>query len=259
MPHCIVISPTSLGPRGRHYAVTCCGKLLCESRTPIFAACRALLARGTTGRLEVWRRGKASADMQLDIVRGASLAICETATESLRVVPWRPRPDITSPNAVSHRSVQPPAVANETRVPESPSELRRPCLPIGGVAQRVFRFPRPAFQQKYRLTPIICGDHQVAQQGLHAGCSQSQPGSPLPSRTRSPPCAVQSLPLSSYRRVQPPPAAADERPVPEVCLMVPSWALAARTAPGGTTRRGFRGRGFACLLPSILSHILENV
>jgi hypothetical protein len=55
-------------------------------RNPIFDACRALLARGITGRLEVWRRGKTSADIQLDIERGAGLAISETATESLRVV-----------------------------------------------------------------------------------------------------------------------------------------------------------------------------
>jgi hypothetical protein len=85
-------------------------------RNPIFDACRALLERGITGRLEVWRRGKTSADMQLDIERGAGLAICETATESLRVVPWRPRPDMTSQNANSRRSMQPPAAANEIKV-----------------------------------------------------------------------------------------------------------------------------------------------
>ena len=75
MPHRVVITPTSLGNRGRQYAVTYSGDLLCESRTPIFAACRVLLARGITGRLEVWRQGRASADLQLDIERGANLAI----------------------------------------------------------------------------------------------------------------------------------------------------------------------------------------
>lgn len=93
--------------------MTYAGETLVEGRrNPIFDACRALLARGITGRLEVWRQGKTSADMQLDIERGAGLAICETATESLRVVPWRPwqpRPDTASPNAVSRRSAQPPA------------------------------------------------------------------------------------------------------------------------------------------------------
>jgi hypothetical protein len=74
----------------------------------MFDACRAP-ARGITGCLEVWRQGTTSADTQLDIERDADLAICETATESLRVVPWRPRPDITSQKAVSRRNVQPPA------------------------------------------------------------------------------------------------------------------------------------------------------
>ena len=53
-----------------------------------------MLARGITGRLEVWRSSKTSADLQLGIERGGGLAIWETAAESLRVVPWRPGPDI---------------------------------------------------------------------------------------------------------------------------------------------------------------------
>jgi hypothetical protein len=112
------IESIGLTEQGQRYRATYAGDILAEGRrNPIFDACRALLARGITGWLEVWRTGKTSADMQLDIERGAGLAICETATESLRVVPWRSRPDITSPNAVSHRSEQPPAATNETRVP----------------------------------------------------------------------------------------------------------------------------------------------
>ena len=109
----VELEPIGLTEHGRRYRVTYAGETLVEGRrNPIFDACRALLARGITGRLEVWRWGKASADMQLDIERGAGLAICETATVSLRVVPWqpwRPRPDITSQNAVSRQSLQPPA------------------------------------------------------------------------------------------------------------------------------------------------------
>jgi hypothetical protein len=106
-----------LTEHGQRYRVTYAGETLIEGRrNPIFDACRALLARGITGRFEVWRRGKESADMQLDIERGADLAICETATESLRVVPWRARPDITFQNAVSRRGVQPPVAANEIQV-----------------------------------------------------------------------------------------------------------------------------------------------
>jgi len=102
--------PIGLTEHGQRYRVTCAGGTLVEGRrNPIFDACRALLARGVTGRLEVWRRGRTSADMQLDMERGARLALCETATESLRVVPWQPRPNIIPPNVVSHRSVQSPA------------------------------------------------------------------------------------------------------------------------------------------------------
>jgi hypothetical protein len=140
--------PIGLTEQGLRYRVTYVGEVLVEGRrNPIFDACRALLAQGITGRLEVWRRGKTSADMQLDIERGASLAICETAAESLRAVPWRPRPDITSPNAVSRRSVQPPAAANETQVSLSPSESGRPCLPIGGAAQHVSGFLTQSFSR----------------------------------------------------------------------------------------------------------------
>jgi hypothetical protein len=106
----VELEPIGLTEHGQRYRVTYAGEILVEGRrNPIFDACRALLARGIIGRLEVWRQGKTSADMQLDIERGAGLAIWETATQSLRVVPWRPRPDITSQNAVSHRAVRPPA------------------------------------------------------------------------------------------------------------------------------------------------------
>jgi hypothetical protein len=109
----VELEPIGLTEHGRHDRVTYAGETLVEGRrNPIFDACRALLARGITGRLEVWRRGKTTADMQLDIERGAGLAICETATVSLRIVPWqpwRPRPDVTSQNAVSRQSLQPPA------------------------------------------------------------------------------------------------------------------------------------------------------
>jgi hypothetical protein len=70
-------------------------------RNPIFDACRALLARGITGRLEVWRKGRASADMQLNIEKGAGLAVWESEKHSLRTVAWRPRfPDAVSSCAV---------------------------------------------------------------------------------------------------------------------------------------------------------------
>jgi hypothetical protein len=73
-------------------------------RNPIFDACHVLLARGITGGLEVWRRGKTSADMQLDIARGAGLAVWESEKHSPRTVAWRTR----FPDAVSSYAAQPP-------------------------------------------------------------------------------------------------------------------------------------------------------
>ena len=87
----VEIERTNLTENGQRYRVMCAGEILAEGRrNPIFDACRALLARGITGRLEVWRRGRTSADMQLDIERGARFAIRETTTLSLRLVPGHP-------------------------------------------------------------------------------------------------------------------------------------------------------------------------
>jgi hypothetical protein len=107
----------------QRYRVTYANDTLVEGRrrNPVFDACRALIARGITSRLEVWRPGKVSADMQLDIERGAGLAIKEAATESLRIMtwePWRPNPDGASHGRVSYRRVQPLAAADETQVSE---------------------------------------------------------------------------------------------------------------------------------------------
>jgi hypothetical protein len=71
----VELEPIGLTEHGRRYRVTYSGETLVEGRrNPIFDACRTLLGRGITGRLEVWRRGKTSADMQLDIEKGARLS-----------------------------------------------------------------------------------------------------------------------------------------------------------------------------------------
>jgi hypothetical protein len=119
----VELEPIALTEHGQRYRVTYAGETLVEGRrNPIFDACRALLARGVTGRLEVWRPGKQGADMQLDIELGAMFAIKETAKESLRLVPWHPWwliPDASSPNAVLYRGVPPPAATGKTPVPDS--------------------------------------------------------------------------------------------------------------------------------------------
>jgi hypothetical protein len=68
----VLTSRGGLTEQGQRYRVTYAGETIIEGRrNPIFDACLALLARGITGQLKVWRPGKTSADMQLDIERGA--------------------------------------------------------------------------------------------------------------------------------------------------------------------------------------------
>ena len=57
----IEIEPSHVvGDRGQRYRVTYAGEVLSESTwNPEFQACRAPLARGITGKLQVWRPGKA--------------------------------------------------------------------------------------------------------------------------------------------------------------------------------------------------------
>ena len=89
----VEIERTNLTENGQRYRVMYAGEILAEGRlNPIFDACRALLARGITGRLEVWRRGKISADMQLDIAKGAALAMEESDKKSIRLRRWVPMP-----------------------------------------------------------------------------------------------------------------------------------------------------------------------
>jgi hypothetical protein len=77
------------------------GSVLVESsRNPEFDACRALVALGITGKLEVRRPGRVSADMHLDIERGAGLTIRETDDRGLRLVLWKPFTADQAPNAI---------------------------------------------------------------------------------------------------------------------------------------------------------------
>jgi hypothetical protein len=114
----ITIEPVSLGERGRRYRVTYGGSILIEgSRVPVLDACRALLALGITGRLEVWRPGKAWPDMQLEIEAGAKLTVIETEKEGPRFGWWRPFSDAAQ-DAVSSCTVSPQTRAGEIPVRE---------------------------------------------------------------------------------------------------------------------------------------------
>jgi hypothetical protein len=101
--HKIIIAPIgSIGRRGQLYrACTSDGAVLVEaSRNPEFDACRALLARGITGRMETWRVGCPYPCMHLDIACGAKLTVLENATCSPRLVNWSPLTE----EAISWRS-----------------------------------------------------------------------------------------------------------------------------------------------------------
>jgi hypothetical protein len=115
--HRIFVEPVALGERGHRYRVTYEGSTLIDgSRVPELDACRALLALGFTGKLEMWRPGKAWPDMQLDIVRAAKLTVVETEKVGPHFASWRPFSPATQ-DAVLCRTHSPLASANEILVP----------------------------------------------------------------------------------------------------------------------------------------------
>jgi hypothetical protein len=78
------------GARGPVYRAMYAGEVLLEHWNPEFEACRALLARGITGKLETWRPGQTSPAQILDIEKAAKLTVEESDSVSMRVVPWKP-------------------------------------------------------------------------------------------------------------------------------------------------------------------------
>jgi len=60
-----------------------------------YDACRALVARGLRGRLEVWRQGSQFASMTIaSIAKAALLTVREDAHHGPDLVPYRPRPRV---------------------------------------------------------------------------------------------------------------------------------------------------------------------
>ena len=72
--HRIVIEPTTIrGDQGQYYRVRYEDEVLIEETwNPELEACRALIARGITGRMEVWRAGKAHADIIVPSIEEAA-------------------------------------------------------------------------------------------------------------------------------------------------------------------------------------------
>jgi hypothetical protein len=116
--HRIDIEPVSLGERGQRYRVTHNGvQLVDSSRNPEFDACRALLGKGITGRLEVWHKGWPQGDefpaMRLDIEKGARLTVEEGDRIGPRFARWRPRAEEVVEKTVSSSDHGPRNGGNE--------------------------------------------------------------------------------------------------------------------------------------------------
>jgi hypothetical protein len=95
--HRIDIESIALGERSHRYRVKFRGSvLIANCRVPGLDACRALLALGITGTLEMWRAGKMWPDMELDIERGAKLTVEESDRQTPRFIRWRPREDASA-------------------------------------------------------------------------------------------------------------------------------------------------------------------
>lgn len=112
MIHRIHIEPTTIrGERGQYYRVYYEGAVLIdESWNPELEACRALLAHGIMGRLEVWRFGKSHPDMLVpDITKAAEWTVEESDKRGPHFVRWWPRPEVVPRNAISLSAQFPPA------------------------------------------------------------------------------------------------------------------------------------------------------
>ncbi len=113
--HRVIIEPTTIrGERGQRYRVHFEGAVLIEDTwNPEFEACRALVARGVTGRLDVWRAGKTHPDMIVpDIEVGARWTVVENDREGPVVKRWEPFPDHLQPDAISRSRVLSPAAVS---------------------------------------------------------------------------------------------------------------------------------------------------
>jgi len=122
--HRIEVQVVRYGVRGPVYRVRYAHEVLISAcRCPLLDSCRALLARGITGRLELWRAGKATFDAACDVQVGAQYTVVESETESVRLVPWSPAPW----NTVSRRSIEARTATDVDPVPR-PTPDETPIL-----------------------------------------------------------------------------------------------------------------------------------
>jgi hypothetical protein len=104
MTHRIHIAPTTIrGERGQYYRVHYEGAVLVdETWNPELESCRALLARGIVGRLEVWRFRQDHPYVIIpDIAKAAEWTVEENEKWGPRFTRWRPRQEDAPRNAIS--------------------------------------------------------------------------------------------------------------------------------------------------------------
>jgi zinc-finger of acetyl-transferase ESCO len=125
--HRVDVTVIKYGGRGPVYRVMHAGEvLIAKCHCPLFYACRALLARGITGRLELWRAGRGSFDGACDITTGAQWGIKETKTKSIHLVLW------SRPTPIPPWRMRTPRSARKMRFPFPPaSRGRRKMRPAG--------------------------------------------------------------------------------------------------------------------------------
>jgi hypothetical protein len=91
--HRIDVERTHYTSTGARYRVTYLGEMLVEGAcTPLFDACRALLARGITGMLVMYSPGSSVPRMKADIEEGAQLTVAEGDKAGPRLARYRPHP-----------------------------------------------------------------------------------------------------------------------------------------------------------------------
>jgi hypothetical protein len=91
--HRVDVERTHYTSAGARYTVTFLGEMLVEgARTPLFDACRALLARGITGTVEMYSPGSSVPRMKVDIEEGAQLTVSEGDKAGPRLARYRVHP-----------------------------------------------------------------------------------------------------------------------------------------------------------------------
>ena len=94
--HRIDITLRNHGQSGPHYRVVYAGQILVEStKEPLFDACRALVALGHAGRLEMWGGESCPRMIVRDIEQAAKLTVVENVNAGPRFAQYRPHPGIS--------------------------------------------------------------------------------------------------------------------------------------------------------------------